>query len=148
MGRLLRLRIRAVIEKSCGAVIFNDLSDERYFLVVKNNNGRYWGFPKGHIEIGETEEQTALREVKEETNLDVEILDGFRKTSVYRLFGQVKKKVVIFLAQASSKKVTVQNSEIEKFKWLKKEDIYEALNHRNDLRIFEAAVEWLEKNKI
>ena len=141
-------RLVCLYEKSCGAVIFNDLSDERYFLVVKNNNGRYWGFPKGHIEIGETEEQTALREVKEETNLDVEILDGFRKTSVYRLFGQVKKKVVIFLAQASSKKVTVQNSEIEKFKWLKKEDIYEALNHRNDLRIFEAAVEWLEKNKI
>lgn len=141
-------RLNCLYEKSCGAIIFNDLSDERYFLVVKNNNGRYWGFPKGHIEVGETEEQTALREVKEETNLDVAILDGFRRTSIYRLFGQVKKKVVIFLAEANSKKVTVQNSEIEKFKWLKKEDIYEALNHRNDLKIFEAAIEWMEKNKI
>lgn len=141
-------RLTCLYEKSCGAVIFNDLSDERYFLVVKNTNGRYWGFPKGHIEIGETEEQTAIREVKEETNLDVTILDGFRKTSVYRLFGQVKKKVVIFVAKANSKKVTAQNSEIEKYKWLKKDDIYKCLNHRNDLKIFEEAVKWLEKNKI
>lgn len=138
-------RLNCLYEKSCGAVIFNDLSNERYFLVVKNTNGRYWGFPKGHIEVGETEEQTALREVKEETDLDVTILDGFRKTNVYKLFGQVKKKVVIFLAKANSKKVTVQNSEIEKFKWLKKEDVYTVLNHKNDLRIFEEAVEWLEK---
>lgn len=141
-------RLKCLYEKSCGAVIFNDLSNERYFLVVKNTNGRYWGFPKGHIEIGETEEQTALREVKEETNLDVTILDGFRKTSVYRLFGQVKKKVVIFVAKANSKRVTVQNSEIEKFKWLKKDDVYKALNHRNDLKIFEEAVDWLEKKKV
>lgn len=141
-------RLNCLYEKSCGAIIFNDLSNERYFLVVKNNNGKHWGFPKGHIEVGETEEQTALREVKEETNLDVVILDGFRKTNVYRLFGQIKKKVVIFLAKTNTKKVTVQDSEIEKSRWLKKADVYGALNHRNDLKIFEAAIKWLEKHKI
>lgn len=141
-------RLNCLYEKSCGAVIFNDLSDERYFLLVKNTNGKYWGFPKGHIEIGETEEETALREVKEETNLDVTILDGFRKINVYRLFGHVKKKVVIFIAKANTKKVILQNSEIEKCRWLKKEDIYEALNYRNDLKIFDAAVNWLEKHNL
>ncbi len=141
-------RLNCLYEKSCGAVIFNDLSDERYFLVVKNNNCRNWVFPKGHIEVGETEEETAIREVKEETNLDVEILDGFRKTSVYRLWGPVKKKVVIFLAKANSKKVIVQNSEIAKFKWLKKDDLLAELSHRNDLKIFEAALAWLEKFNI
>lgn len=141
-------RLTCLYEKSCGAIIFNDLSDERYFLVVKNTNGRHWGFPKGHIEVGETEEQTAIREVKEETNLDVNILDGFRKTTVYRLFGHVKKKVVIFLAKSNSKNVTVQNSEIEKFRWLKEDEIYARLKHKNDIKIFESAVEWLKKNEI
>ena len=140
-------RLNCLYEKSCGAIIFNDLSDERYFLLVKNTNGKYWGFPKGHVEIGETEEQTAIREVKEETNLDVTILPGFRKTSIYRLFDQIKKQVVIFVAKTNSKKVIAQNTEIEKFKWLKKDDIFKYLSHRNDLKNFEEAVKWLEKNK-
>ena len=54
-------------EKSCGAVIFND---EDKVLIVKHNAG-HWDFPKGHMEAGETETQTAIREVKEETNIDV-----------------------------------------------------------------------------
>ena len=139
-------KLKCLYEKSCGAIIFNDLSENRNFLLVKNNNGKYWGFPKGHIEIGETEEQTALREIKEETNLDVEILDGFRKTSIYKLLGRIQKKVVIFLAKANSKNVRIQNSEIEKFGWLKKEEVFSLLNHQNDLKIFKNAITWLENN--
>lgn len=138
-------KLICLYEKSCGAVIFHDSPDERYFLLVKNNNGRYWGFPKGHIEVGETEEQTAIREVKEETGLDVTILDGFRKTSVYRLVGQVRKKVVIFLAKSDSQQVTIQNSEIANYKWLKEDETCQVLRHRNDARIFDAALKWLEK---
>lgn len=150
-SRLSRIRnqdtykLSCLYEKSCGAVIFHDCGGERYFLLVKNKNGLHWGFPKGHIEVGETEEQTALREIKEETDLDVTILDGFRKTSIYRLFGKTKKKVVIFIAKSETKKVKVQNSEIETFKWVTKEDVYTILRYRNDLRIFEAALRWLNK---
>lgn len=136
-------KLSCLYEKSCGAVIFHESNGEYYFLLVKNKNGLHWGFPKGHIEVGETEEQTALREIKEETDLDVVILDGFRKTSVYRLFGRVKKKVVIFLAQSNSKNVKIQNSEIETYKWVKKEAAYTILRYRNDLKIFEAALGWL-----
>ncbi len=136
-------KLTCLYEKSCGAIIFNDTANGRYFLVVKNNHGRYWGFPKGHIEVGETEEQTAIREVKEETGLDVTLLDGFRKTSVYRLVGHIKKKVVIFLAKSESLSVTIQDSEIANYKWLKKDELFQALRHRNDFRIFDAALKWL-----
>lgn len=141
-------RLTCLYEKSCGAVIFNDTDGKRYFLVVKNHNGRYWGFPKGHIEVGETEEQTAIREIKEETDLDVTILDGFRKTSIYRLVGHVKKKVVIFLAKSESQNVTIQDSEIANYKWVKKDDIYNTLRHRNDFKIFDAAIKYLKERKI
>ncbi len=64
-------------EKSCGAVIFND---EDKVLIVKHNAG-HWDFPKGHMEAGETETQTAIREVKEETNIDIHIIEEYRYES-------------------------------------------------------------------
>ena len=66
-------------EKSCGAVIFYKSRQNTKILLVKNSNGRYWSFPKGHIEDGENEHQTAIREIKEETGLDVVIEKGFRE---------------------------------------------------------------------
>ena len=50
-------------EKSCGAIIYNK---NKEVLIVKHNAG-HWDFPKGHVEENETEIQTAIREVKEET---------------------------------------------------------------------------------
>ena len=55
-------------EKSCGCIII----ENNKVLLIHQTKG-HWGFPKGHIEENETEFDTALREVKEETNLDVEI---------------------------------------------------------------------------
>ena len=55
-------------EKCCGCIILN----EGKLLLVKHNVG-HWGFPKGHMEKDEIEIQTAIREVKEETNVDVKI---------------------------------------------------------------------------
>ena len=53
-------------EKSCGCIIIED----KKVLLIKQTNG-IWGFPKGHVEKNETELQTAEREVKEETGLDI-----------------------------------------------------------------------------
>ena len=66
-------------EKSCGAVIF----DNDKVLVIQQVAG-HWGFPKGHVEQGETELETAKREIKEETNLDVEIDETKRNKTSYR----------------------------------------------------------------
>ena len=57
-------------EKSCGAIVYKKENDELKFLLVYQNNGHY-SFPKGHEEEGETEIETATREIKEETNLDI-----------------------------------------------------------------------------
>ena len=64
-------------EKSCGAIVYKIENNELKFLLVHQNNGHY-SFPKGHVEENETEIETAIREIKEETNLDVKIDTNFR----------------------------------------------------------------------
>jgi len=60
-------------EKSCGAVVYREQDKKRFYLILrhkrKGTKGGHWDLPKGHVEENESEHQTALREVKEETNL-------------------------------------------------------------------------------
>ena len=52
-------------EKSCGFVVYKKIDNINYYLLIKSLNGDV-GFPKGHMELGETEIQTAIRELKDE----------------------------------------------------------------------------------
>lgn len=131
--------IKCLYEKSCGGIIFYKNKTNTRILLVKNNNGRYWSFPKGHIEIGETEEETAAREIKEETSLDVEIKDGFREVSEYCPFGKIHKKVVFFLAQAFTDVVNVQEEEIAEYIWVDLQQARKLCSYDNDLRIISKA---------
>ncbi len=129
-------KINCIYEKSCGAVIYriNERNDIKV-LLVKNHNGKCWTFPKGHIEIGESEQQTALREIKEETGLNVELVPGFRQISCYRPFGKVQKTAVFFLAKAEKSVVSMQQSEIDYYLWVSIEDAMKMCRHENDTNI-------------
>ena len=59
-------------EKSCGAIVYRKFHGNIELLLIKNQNGGHWSFPKGHVEEGETEEQTAVREIMEETGISRE----------------------------------------------------------------------------
>lgn len=131
--------LRCLYEKSCGAVVFYNGKSNTRILLVKNNNGRYWSFPKGHIEIGETEKETAIREIKEETSLDVEIKDGFREVSDYIPFGKIRKHVVFFLAQAFTDNVKIQEEEIAEYIWVDLQQARKLCSYDNDLRIISKA---------
>ena len=87
-------------EKSCGAVVFTRENDGIRYVLIEQRSGMY-GFPKGHVEAGETEEQTALREIREETGLHPLIIPGFRDGETYELRkkpGTIK-DVVYFAAE-------------------------------------------------
>lgn len=110
--------MQCLCEKSCGAVVFRRRSGNIEFLLVKNKKGGNWGFPKGHIEMGEDEHATAKREVLEETGLNIQPLDGFRVLSEYHPRGKIFKQVVFFLAEMpEGGEVIPQQSEIDRYIW-------------------------------
>lgn len=108
-------------EKSCGCIILNDKNE---ILLILQTKG-HWGLPKGHIEEGETEEQTAIREVKEETNIDVIVNKNLRYSMVYNPKEDVEKEVVYFIAKNTSNNFKPQLEEVQEIKWL---DIDNAIN--------------------
>ena len=108
-------------EKSCGCIIIKN----KKVLLVYEKNRNFWGFPKGHMEDGETEIETALREVKEEVGLDVEIDKERRYTLNYVIRDEIDKTTVLYIAKAKSEEITMQEQEIENVRWC---DFEEALN--------------------
>lgn len=100
-------------EKSCGAVVFTRTAEGIQYVIIQSLEG-YYGFPKGHCEAGETEEETALREIREETGLKVRLLPGFRYVDEYPIPQKpgVMKRVVYFLAEYERQDVCFQESEL------------------------------------
>ena len=93
-------------EKSCGAVVYTRVKDEILYVLVQQRSGKFC-FPKGHVEAGETEHQTALREIWEETGLHPTIIPGFREMETYEVAQKpgTMKDVIIFLAEYSDQPV-------------------------------------------
>lgn len=108
-------------EKSCGCIIIKNGK----VLLVYEKNRNFWGFPKGHVEKGKTEIETALREVKEEVGLDVDIDVAKRYTLNYIIRNEIDKTTVLYIAKPKNEKLVVQENEIENVKWC---DFKEALN--------------------
>ena len=131
-------------EKSCGAVIYKFEEDEIFVLLLKHNLG-HWSFAKGHVEAGETEVETAKREVKEEVGLDIEIDDSFRIMVSYNPYPDVLKDVIYFPATATSSKIVVQEEEIALAKWVNLSDAFNMITYDNDKKVLEMVVKYLKE---
>ena len=109
--------------KSCGFVVFKQIDNKNHYLLIKSLNGDV-GFPKGHMESGENELQTAIRELKEETNVEVEIIKGFRKQIEYRLkkTPDTIKQSVYFLGKGKPGDIICQKTEVANADFISYED--------------------------
>ena len=123
-------------EKSCGCIII----DNGKVLLVKQNSGD-WGFPKGHVENNETETETAIRETKEETNIDVEIDERHRYSIEYSPKENVWKEAVYYIAQKKSNECKLQESEIEKIEWLTLNEALPRITYDNTREILKKVIE-------
>lgn len=114
------------VEKSCGCIVI----DGRNVLLVKQTKG-HWSFPKGHMEEGESEIQTAVREVKEETNVDVIPDETKRYVEEYLMDNGNMKQVIYFVSKQASSNIKAQESEIAEIAWLPFEKALETITYDN-----------------
>ncbi|WRS26633.1 NUDIX domain-containing protein [Oscillospiraceae bacterium MB08-C2-2] len=119
-------------EKSCGALVYRKADDKIQLLILKHKLGGHWSFPKGHVEEGETEPETALREVKEETGLTIELQEGFRERVTYSPRPHVSKEVIYFLGFAQDSRTKRQEEEISEIRWVDLEKVNRYLTYDND----------------
>ena len=137
-------------EKSCGAVVYCQTDNDIKYLLVCEHGG-YWVFPKGHMEAGESEHETALREVKEETGLDVTLVDGFRVKDEHNLAREGRpntiKQTIYFLAYYEDQTFVPQESEISQIVLLDYEAAMATLQFDSFKYILTQAHNFLEKKR-
>ena len=117
-------------EKSCGAIVV----DDEKVLLVKHNAG-HWDFPKGHVEEGETEIETAIREVKEETNIDIKIEKENKYISEYSPKENVMKTVIYFIGEKVGGKDKPQIEEVSDVEWIDVNKAVERITHQRSKEI-------------
>ena len=135
-----------VWEKSCGAVVFTREKGELRYLIIQMIGGHH-GFPKGHMEPGETELETAKREVVEEVGLRPRFLEGFRAEEAYLLPGKQNtgKRVVYFLAEFENQTIRIQKEELRGAQLLPFEAAVNRLEFDDARRILENANQFLHR---
>lgn len=132
-------------EISAGAIVFNTKGQ---VLLVENASLRdpqkkYWGFPKGHLDNKEDLEQTALREVEEETGLKIEILSPLGESEYFfvRDGEKIFKIVKMFLAKEKGGSLAPQKAEINEVRWFNPEEAFKTLTFPEDKRLLQLALE-------
>lgn len=128
----------SIREKSCGAVVYYERDGERLYLIEEMRGGHF-AMPKGHVETGETEVQTAEREILEETGLQVKADTRFRAYNSYSPYPGCRKEVVYFTARANSMETSAQAEELRSILWLPYDEALRRLSYDNDREILRQA---------
>jgi len=131
-------------ELSAGGIIYRKRAGQIEVFFIKDPFGR-WTFPKGHQELGESLAETAVREIKEETNLDnLRLVAPLGKTSFRfkREEGVIEKTVYLFLFEAplSAKAQVIGEGAIWEGTWLKAHKVFSISGYRNLDKILATAM--------
>lgn len=120
-------------EESAGVIPVHKVSGD--ILLVRHLAG-HWGFPKGHIEAGESATQAALREFKEETGLDkvkLGIEPIVKKYAFEKNGAVISKTVTYFVGTVENKNVTIRRDELDDFAWLPYSQALERITYSGDV---------------
>ncbi len=140
-------------EISSGGVVFRG----RKILVIKDSYGR-WALPKGLIEKGESSEEAALREIKEETGVDGRIVEPLGEIKYFYTLKKdghaegmpsggerIFKIVKFFLIEAKNDEINI-SWEIQEAKWLPVEEAEASIEYRNTKEIMKKAIKIMKSN--
>ncbi len=135
-------------EKSCGAIVYRQRDNWAEVLLIRHKNGGHWAFPKGHVEKQETEEETALREIREETGLSVKLDTSFRHMVTYSPKPGVLKDVVYFAGELSGGAQKAQEEEVTGMKWEAPQQALSSVTYENDRETLQAFLRWWESQPL
>lgn len=134
-------------EKSCGAIIIHKFQDRYKVLLINFISGKnsFWGFPKGHMENGETEFETVHREIKEEVGLEVDLIKDFREFTYFSMKPGSTLEAVYYGALTESTETISQEGEVEKTMWASFEEAFKYLSFDCDRAIFSKFTNFIEE---
>lgn len=132
-------------EFSAGGIVFRKKKDFFEVLLCQHSQHHGWGFPKGLIgdkKEKESKEETAIREVEEETGAKGEILDALEPVTYWYVFEgeKVKKTVYYYIMQFLGGDITNHDFEMENVEWVDEDKVLEKLTFRADKKVFEKAL--------
>lgn len=120
---------------------------ELVYLLLQYDAG-HWDFVKGNVECGETEQETAIRELKEETGIvDARFVDGFRQPISYfykRKGNLVHKEVIFFLMETKAMQVKLSFEHVD-FAWLPYDQAIAQLTFANARNVLQKAHTFVKK---
>ncbi len=135
-----------ILEKSCGAVVYSVDQGSRLYL-IEHMVGGHFAMCKGHMEAGETEAETAMREIREETGLRVRLDTSFRETVTYSPADGHMKDVVYFIGACDTLDTVNQIEEVCDICWLPYESALKKLTFENDREVLKKAEMWLNRQE-
>ncbi len=123
---------------SAGGMVVRDFDGVKKVLVTQHSKHKGWDFPKGHIEIGESADQAALREVEEETGVKAEIVKkvGATEYFYYEEGTRVLKTVVYFLMKYLGEGEVTTAFEVSATVWLPLEEVEGKLTFKDTKRLW------------
>lgn len=131
-------------EKSCGAVVFTRVDGQIKFALVQQLQG-FYSFPKGHVEQGESEQETALREIYEELHLSPTLLEGFRTVDEHIIPHKpdVIKQIVYFLGEYADQEIVFQREELLSAPLVTYEEAMALFKYESSKRILNEAYDFI-----
>jgi len=127
-------------ERSCGAVVFLKDSEAKYLLL--RYGAGHWDFVKGNVEQNESEKDTVIRELQEETGIvDACFIDGFREKIEYfyrRQGSTIHKEVIFFLIETRTEEVKLSYEHVG-YIWLNYQHAMEKLTFKNAKNVLRKA---------
>ena len=130
-------------EICCGSVVFND----NKVLIIKHKYGHI-SFPKGHVEGNETEEETAIREVREETGIDIEIINDKKYYVQYDTDNNSIEKVTYFIGKMIGGKLNPQLSEISSCYFEDENKVSDLITYDNDREMYLDVLNDIKKGEL
>lgn len=141
--------LRTARATSAGGVVHRSIDGRVQIALVHRRAPVLWALPKGTPDAGETTEETALRETREETGLEVEIEARLQSIRYFFVRGTTRfhKTVHFFLMRPIGGSLDVHDAEFDEVRWMDLSEALAIMNHATERSVVEEAAALIEAGR-